>query len=435
MAGRRGRAATGTAAGTAAPTRSRRPTTSATPSTRSATRCWPAAASARRCASCCAAARRDDAASTSCAARCASGCARPAPPGRMDGTLQEVRELLDKALTAERRELFPDPDDSARLAEDELDALPDDTAGAVRALKDYPWRSDEARQAYEQIQDLLRREVLDSSFASMKNALENATEADMQAVKDMVADLSAAHRRAQPRRGHRERFADFMDKHGQFFPDNPRVDRGAHRLPRPPGGRAGTDDGRPLPRAARRAVGPDGPDHGRHGPGQRDGPPAGRPAPGPPRPAVGAARAGARRRAGPRAWATPPPPSPSSPTSRRCPASCRRATRAPRWPTSTRSCSSGRWAGRPSTTSRRCARWSASWSGRATSTAPTAASSSPPRRSAGSGPRRCAGCSPSSTPPAGVTTTSPTPARPASSPAARGSGGSATSSRWTSSAR
>ena len=95
--------------------------------------------------------------------------------GRMDGTLQEVRELLDKALTAEKRELFPDPDDAARLAEDELDALPDDTAGAVRALKDYPWRSDEARQAYQQIQELLRREVLDSSFSSMKQALENAT--------------------------------------------------------------------------------------------------------------------------------------------------------------------------------------------------------------------------------------------------------------------
>jgi uncharacterized protein with von Willebrand factor type A (vWA) domain len=141
--------------------------------------------------------------------------------GRMDGTLQEVRELLDRALTAEKRELFPDPDDSARLAEDELDALPDDTAGAVRALKDYPWRSEEARRAYEQIQDLLRREVLDSSFASIKNALENATEADMQAVKDMVADLSQlidAHNRGEDTD---ERFAEFMDKHGQFFPDNP----------------------------------------------------------------------------------------------------------------------------------------------------------------------------------------------------------------------
>src|SRR3954469_17176045 len=69
--------------------------------------------------------------------------------GRMDGTLQEVRELLDRALDAERRELFPDPDASPRLAEAELDALPEDTAGAVRALKDYPWRSEEAGQAYQ----------------------------------------------------------------------------------------------------------------------------------------------------------------------------------------------------------------------------------------------------------------------------------------------
>ncbi|WP_169064135.1 VWA domain-containing protein [Geodermatophilus dictyosporus] len=141
--------------------------------------------------------------------------------GRMDGTLQEVRELLDRALEAERRELFPDPDDAARLAEAELDALPQDTAGAVRALKDYPFRSPEAQQAYDQIQDLLRREVLDSSFANMKQALQNATEGDMQAVKDMVADLSRlvdAHNRGEDTD---EQFREFMDRHGQFFPDDP----------------------------------------------------------------------------------------------------------------------------------------------------------------------------------------------------------------------
>ncbi|CCG01748.1 VWA domain-containing protein [Blastococcus saxobsidens] len=141
--------------------------------------------------------------------------------GRMDGTLQEVRELLDRALAAERRELFPDPDDAARLAEAELDALPEDTSGAVRALKDWSWRSAEGRQAYEQIQDLLRREVLDSSFASMKQALQHATEGDLQAVKDMVADLSRlvdAHNRGEDTD---QQFADFMADHGQFFPDDP----------------------------------------------------------------------------------------------------------------------------------------------------------------------------------------------------------------------
>jgi uncharacterized protein with von Willebrand factor type A (vWA) domain len=144
--------------------------------------------------------------------------------GRMDGTLEQVRELLDRALAAERRELFPDPDDAARLAEAELDALPEDTAGAVRALKDHAWRSAEAAQAYQEIQDLLRREVLDSSFQGMKQALQAMQDGDgagMQAVKDMVADLSAlvdAHNRGEDTT---EQFADFMAKHGQFFPDDP----------------------------------------------------------------------------------------------------------------------------------------------------------------------------------------------------------------------
>src|SRR4051812_49617273 len=44
--------------------------------------------------------------------------------GRMDGTLQEVRELLDKALTAERRGLFPPPDDAAPPAAAQLHAPP-----------------------------------------------------------------------------------------------------------------------------------------------------------------------------------------------------------------------------------------------------------------------------------------------------------------------
>jgi uncharacterized protein with von Willebrand factor type A (vWA) domain len=147
--------------------------------------------------------------------------------GRMDGTLEQVRELLDTAIEAERRALFPDPDDAARLAEAELDALPEDTAGAVRALKDHQWRSPEAAQAYQRIQDLLRQEVLDSSFQGMKQALQAMQDgspdaaAAMQAVKDMVADLSAlvdAHNRGEDTT---EQFAEFMDRHGQFFPDDP----------------------------------------------------------------------------------------------------------------------------------------------------------------------------------------------------------------------
>ncbi|MDP3714017.1 MAG: hypothetical protein Q8R60_16195 [Mycobacteriales bacterium] len=142
--------------------------------------------------------------------------------GRLDGTLEQVRELLDKAVELEKQALFPDPSDAARLAEMELDALPSDTARAVQQLQDHPWRSAEAKAAYDEIQDLLRREVLDSQFRGMKQALEGATPEAMQAVKDMLADLNAMLA-ADARGEHtQEQFDDFMAKHGQHFPSEPK---------------------------------------------------------------------------------------------------------------------------------------------------------------------------------------------------------------------
>ena len=48
---------------------------------------------------------------------------------------------LDQALAAERETLAASDGDDARFAEMELDTLPDDVAGAVRALEAYQWRS------------------------------------------------------------------------------------------------------------------------------------------------------------------------------------------------------------------------------------------------------------------------------------------------------
>jgi uncharacterized protein with von Willebrand factor type A (vWA) domain len=141
--------------------------------------------------------------------------------GQLDGTLQEVRELLEKALELEKQALFPDPSDRARMSEMELDALPTDTARAVQQLKPYDWTSPEARETFEQIEDLLRREVLDSQFKGMKDALENATPEDMQRVKDMLADLTQMLE-ADARGQHtQEQFEQFMAKHGEFFPSQP----------------------------------------------------------------------------------------------------------------------------------------------------------------------------------------------------------------------
>jgi uncharacterized protein with von Willebrand factor type A (vWA) domain len=141
--------------------------------------------------------------------------------GRLDGTLEQVRDLLEEALQLEKSALFPDPSDAARMAEMELDTLPHETARAVQALKPYQWRSPEAKAKYDEIDELLRREVLDSQFRGMKEALESARPEDLQAVKDMLADLNAMLD-ADARGQHTpEQFAEFMAKHGDFFPSQP----------------------------------------------------------------------------------------------------------------------------------------------------------------------------------------------------------------------
>jgi uncharacterized protein with von Willebrand factor type A (vWA) domain len=141
--------------------------------------------------------------------------------GRLDGTLEEVRALLDKAVGEERAALFPDPDDEARLREARLDALPPDTARAVRELAEYDWRSPQARQTFQQLQDLLRREVLDRQFRGMKEALANPDPAAVQRLKDMLADLNAMLD-ADARGEHtQEDFERFMATYGDLFPDDP----------------------------------------------------------------------------------------------------------------------------------------------------------------------------------------------------------------------
>jgi uncharacterized protein with von Willebrand factor type A (vWA) domain len=141
--------------------------------------------------------------------------------GQLDGTLEEVRALLDKAIGEERAALFPDPDDAARLREQQLDELPADTARAVRELADYDWRSPQARQTFEELKDLLRREVLDRQFRGMKQALENPDPQAQQRIKDMLADLNKMLE-ADSRGEHTpEDFDRFMDSYGDLFPDNP----------------------------------------------------------------------------------------------------------------------------------------------------------------------------------------------------------------------
>ncbi|WP_232680510.1 VWA domain-containing protein [Nocardioides sp. R-C-SC26] len=143
----------------------------------------------------------------------------------LDGTLAEIRELLDRAVLEERKQLARDAmmDDADRaFREMQLENLSPNTAAAVTELGDYDWQSPEARRDFEQIKDLLGRELLDQRFAGMKQALENASDADRAAVQKMVSDLNDLVEKHARGEDTDEDFERFMAEHGQHFPENPR---------------------------------------------------------------------------------------------------------------------------------------------------------------------------------------------------------------------
>ncbi|MEV0725224.1 VWA domain-containing protein [Micromonospora purpureochromogenes] len=143
--------------------------------------------------------------------------------GDLDGAVTRSRALLDQALAAERDELRGRTDDDARFAEAVLDNLPRSTARAVQELAGYEWASDEARQTYQRILDGLRGEVLEQRFAGLRDAARAAADPAVQRqLAEMMRDLNdllARHARAEDTT---DAFAEFMRRHGEFFPERPK---------------------------------------------------------------------------------------------------------------------------------------------------------------------------------------------------------------------
>ena len=141
--------------------------------------------------------------------------------GRLDGILEQARAMLDTAIGQERAELFPDPADAARMREAELDALPSDTAQAIRALADYQWQSATAAATFEQLKELLRREVLDSQFRGIKQTMQEPDPESMQRVKDMMSALTSMIEADAAGTHTQQDFEEFMAQYGDFFAESP----------------------------------------------------------------------------------------------------------------------------------------------------------------------------------------------------------------------
>ncbi len=153
--------------------------------------------------------------------------------GAYDDIAQELRrvvererasldELVDEARRSgdgRRQEITEQVATERRM---QLDLLPPDLAGQVRALQDYEFTSTEAREQFEGLLDRLRQQLMQSYFNSMSEALQNPDPQQLQRMKDM---FDALNRMLEQREGGQdtdEAFAEFMQRFGDFFPGNPK---------------------------------------------------------------------------------------------------------------------------------------------------------------------------------------------------------------------
>jgi len=98
---------------------------------------------------------------------------------------------------------------------EQLDALPDDPGGTIRALNDYDFMDQEARQQFQDLLAMLQQQVLQSTFQGMQQALSEMTPEDVAEMRQMMHDLNEMLEARQ--RGEDPNFDQFMHKWGHFF--------------------------------------------------------------------------------------------------------------------------------------------------------------------------------------------------------------------------
>ena len=100
-----------------------------------------------------------------------------------------------------------------------LDMLPDDLAGKIRELQHYDFESPSAKQRFDGLMDKLREQLMQQQLDQMSSAVQNMSPEQMARTKDMMATLNEMLERRK--NGEDPQFEQFMEKFGDFFPENP----------------------------------------------------------------------------------------------------------------------------------------------------------------------------------------------------------------------
>jgi uncharacterized protein with von Willebrand factor type A (vWA) domain len=152
----------------------------------------------------------------------------------LGGVYDEIARELSEVVATERESLDELAADARQSGDErrqqitdevvnernlQLDLLPNDLAGKVQSLQNYEFTSTAAREHFEELLDRLRQQLIQQQLDAFQEGMDNLTDADRQRIKDMLAALN--HMLEQRARGEEPDFEGFMDRFGDFFPENP----------------------------------------------------------------------------------------------------------------------------------------------------------------------------------------------------------------------
>jgi uncharacterized protein with von Willebrand factor type A (vWA) domain len=156
---------------------------------------------------------------------------------RLGDVLAEIRQELDEIVAQERRGIerrvasaaSAEPGDLDALAadlaarrQDQLQSLPADVGGRIRALSDYDFLEPEARRRFDELTESLRRQVLDAHFEGLADAIRDATPEQLAANREMVRELNSLLQERLA--GGEPDVSGFLQRFGGLFPNAQTLD-------------------------------------------------------------------------------------------------------------------------------------------------------------------------------------------------------------------
>jgi uncharacterized protein with von Willebrand factor type A (vWA) domain len=104
----------------------------------------------------------------------------------------------------------------ARRKQNYLDNLPPDLPGQIKALSEYEFMEEEAREKFNALLESLRQQMMQQFFQGMQQSLQSMTPEDVARLREMVRELNKMLRERQ--QGLEPDFDAFMEKYGDYFP-------------------------------------------------------------------------------------------------------------------------------------------------------------------------------------------------------------------------